>query len=54
MKRICSWCVEEGKDGYMGEKPPLDDLRETHGACPMHKEKLLRDAGVVPEKGGSG
>ena len=31
MKIICSWCRQEGKAEFVGEKAPLADARETHG-----------------------
>jgi hypothetical protein len=36
MKIACSWCRKEGKQGILGEKAPLDDVRETHGICGNH------------------
>jgi len=41
MKVICSWCRGEGRDGWVGEKAPLDDRRETHSICLEH-EKAVR------------
>jgi hypothetical protein len=37
MKVICSWCRGEGRNGFVGEKAPLDDLRETHSICLEHE-----------------
>jgi len=37
MKVICSWCWGEGRIGLVGEKAPLEDLRETHGICREHQ-----------------
>jgi hypothetical protein len=37
MKVICSWCRVEGRSGFVGEKAPLDDLRETHSICLEHE-----------------
>lgn len=37
MKVICSWCRGEGRSGFVGEKAPLDDLRETHSICLEHE-----------------
>ena len=37
MKVICSWCWGEGRVGLVGEKAPLEDLRETHGICREHQ-----------------
>ena len=37
MKIVCSWCRQEGKPELVGEKAPLDDARETHGICVMHR-----------------
>ena len=37
MKVICSWCRGEGRSGFVGEKAPLDDVRETHSICLEHE-----------------
>lgn len=37
MKVICSWCRGEGRSGFLGEKAPLDDMRETHSICFEHE-----------------
>ena len=37
MKVICSWCRREGRSGFVGEKAPLDDVRETHSICLEHE-----------------
>ena len=37
MKIVCSWCRREGKPELVGEKVPLDDARETHGICVVHR-----------------
>ena len=37
MKVICSWCRGEGQDGFVGEKMPFDDPRETHSICLTHE-----------------
>ena len=54
MRIICSWCLREGKIGLIGEKFPLDDLRETHSICNVHYqeieirwEKRVRAAGGI-------
>ncbi|MGB4069259.1 MAG: hypothetical protein WBK08_14625 [Nitrospira sp.] len=36
MQVICSWCREEGRVGFIGEKAPLGDCRETHSICLEH------------------
>lgn len=41
MQVICSWCRGEGRVGIVGEKPPLEDRRETHSICLEH-EKAVR------------
>ncbi|MDI3466328.1 MAG: hypothetical protein OJF50_005149 [Nitrospira sp.] len=41
MQVICSWCRGEGRVGFVGEKAPLDDRRETHSICIEH-EKAVR------------
>ena len=40
MKIICSWCRGEGRVGLVGEKAPLEDLRETHGICLGHQRAM--------------
>ena len=40
MKVICSWCRKEGKAEFVGEKAPLDDARETHGICALHRDQI--------------
>ena len=40
MKIICSWCRQEGKPELVGEKMPLDDARETHGICVVHRHDI--------------
>jgi hypothetical protein len=40
MKIICSWCRQEGKPELVGEKAPLDDARETHGICVVHRHDV--------------
>jgi len=55
MKIICSWCRREGKVGFIGEKAPLHDLRETHSICKVHQLKVqaqLRNGIHVLERRG--
>jgi hypothetical protein len=40
MKIVCSWCRQEGKPELVGEKTPLDDARETHGICVVHRHDV--------------
>ncbi len=40
MKIVCSWCRQEGKSELVGEKAPLDDARETHGICVVHRDEV--------------
>jgi hypothetical protein len=40
MKIVCSWCRQEGKPELVGEKAPLDDARETHGICVVHRHAV--------------
>jgi RimJ/RimL family protein N-acetyltransferase len=40
MKIVCSWCRKEGKAEFVGEKAPLDDARETHGICGLHRDQV--------------
>ena len=42
MKIVCSWCRKEGKAEFVGEKAPLDDARETHGICVLHRDQVRR------------
>jgi hypothetical protein len=42
MKIVCSWCRKEGKAELVGEKAPLDDARETHGICVLHRDQIRR------------
>lgn len=41
MKVVCASCRVEGRSGVLGEKPPFDDLSETHGYCSRHAGLLL-------------
>jgi hypothetical protein len=41
VKAYCAWCRQEGRNGDLGEREPLDDLRETHGVCDRHQQELL-------------
>ena len=36
MQVICSWCRGEGRVGFVGEKAPFGDRRETHSICIEH------------------
>jgi hypothetical protein len=40
MKIVCSWCRREGNPELVGEKAPLDDARETHGICAVHRHDV--------------
>ena len=40
MRIVCSWCQKEGKAEFVGEKAPLDDRRETHGICVIHRHHI--------------
>lgn len=40
MKVVCSWCRGEGRDGFVGEKAPFDDPRETHSICLAHEKSV--------------
>jgi hypothetical protein len=42
MKIVCSWCRKEGKHEFVGEKAPLDDARETHGICLLHRDQIRK------------
>lgn len=37
---VCSWCRQEGKNEFLGEKVPFDDWRETHGICVSHYRQV--------------
>ncbi len=45
MKAWCAWCQEEGKPGFLGERPPLDDPSDTHGSPgrPVRRMLLILD-----------
>jgi hypothetical protein len=43
MRIICSWCLQEGREGFIGEKEPMDDVRETHGICAAHQCSVLAE-----------
>ncbi|CUS39359.1 hypothetical protein COMA2_70098 [Candidatus Nitrospira nitrificans] len=40
MQVICSWCRGEGRVGFVGEKAPLGDRRETHSICLEHLQAV--------------
>ena len=40
MRIVCSWCRQEGKPELVGEKAPLDNARETHGICVVHRREV--------------
>jgi len=40
MKIVCSWCRKEGRYDFVGEKDPVDDVRETHGICLYHRDEV--------------
>ncbi len=40
MRVVCSWCRGEGLDGFVGEKAPFDDPRETHSICLSHEQSV--------------
>jgi hypothetical protein len=40
MKVICSWCQSESRPALEREKPPLADVRETHGICHFHLQQI--------------
>ena len=42
MRVVCSWCVADGKDGFLGYKEGGSGV--THGICPAHSEQMLREA----------
>jgi len=55
MKIVCSWCRKEGVAEIVGEKAPLDDARETHGICVIHRREVQvrwqESSGVMPGPG---
>ena len=56
MTVICSWCREEGRTGFVGEKVPFDDRRETHGICLEHQIAIrIEKSGLfrIGKEGGS-
>ena len=40
MKVVCAWCIRDRKTGFLREKAPFDDLRETHGLCEEHFRQI--------------
>lgn len=50
MRVICAWCFKEGKPGIIGERGTRADMRETHGICPHHLERLTKSHSSSPEK----
>ena len=54
MKVVCSWCRKEGKAELVGEKAPLDDARETHGICVLHRDQIRKHwQASIQKKGAS-
>jgi len=51
MRAWCAWCQEEGKPGFLGERPPLDDPGDTHGICDHHRTLLLA---ALPQRAATG
>jgi hypothetical protein len=43
MKVACAWCEREGSRGFLREREPFDDPRETHGICRHHRERVLHE-----------
>jgi hypothetical protein len=43
MKVKCAWCEREGSTGYLRDREPYDDPRETHGICRRHRERVLHE-----------
>jgi hypothetical protein len=41
MQIVCAWCQREGRPAVLGERPPLDDPRPTHGICDEHRRQVL-------------
>ena len=51
MKVVCSWCRKEGKVEFVREKAPLDDARETHGICALHRDQIRQHwQASIPKK----
>ena len=44
MKAFCAPCRSEGREAFIGERPPFDDPRETMGVCWRHKLQTLKRA----------
>jgi hypothetical protein len=40
VKVICAWCIRDGRRGFLREKAPLEDPRETHGLCDEHFREI--------------
>lgn len=41
MRTLCAWCQAEGKETVLKDGPVDGPL--SHGICPAHEEKLLKD-----------
>jgi hypothetical protein len=49
MRVICAWCIRDGRRGFLREKAPLEDPRETHGLCDEHfREINSKDSNATP------
>jgi hypothetical protein len=44
MKAFCAPCRSEGREAFIGERPPFDDPREAMGVCWRHKLQTLKRA----------
>jgi hypothetical protein len=49
VKVICAWCIRDGRRGFLREKAPLEDPRETHGLCDEHFREI-DSSGRTPSK----
>lgn len=43
MKVVCAWCIRDRKAGFLREKAPFEDPRETHGLCEEHFRQVKSD-----------
>jgi hypothetical protein len=36
VKVVCAWCIRDRRAGFLRDKAPFEDPRETHGLCEEH------------------
>jgi hypothetical protein len=40
VKVVCAWCIMDRRTGFLREKAPFEDPRETHGLCDEHFRQI--------------